>query len=279
MNSAENNSSNSVENNSSEINAVDTNSADMNSKENKPRKKLTMKNVLSAVTTVLLVIVLLLAGALVGVRIFGIAPYTVLSGSMEPTYHVGSLIYVKKVDVADLKVGDPITYVIEGGTVVTHRIVEFVPEYGEDGSTGYRVKGDANKTADGTPVHANNILGKPIFTIPYLGYAAYYIQNPPGSYLAIGACVIIVLLTFLPDLLDKLMGETPVAAEEGSGAEGMDELKEDIKELRERIAKERAKLGLSDESPPGGEDALSVDESPPNSGEDALSVDESPPGG
>ena len=180
-----------------------------------------MKKVFSAVTTALLVLVILVALALVGVRVFGIAPYTVLSGSMEPTYHVGSLIYVKNVDPNELMVGDPITYVIEGGTVVTHRITEILPDYGDDGAPGFKTKGDANNTEDGTPVHSKNIIGKPIFTIPLLGYVAYVIQNPPGSYLAIGLCVVIALLTFMPDLLDKLFDESGAA--KGDGAVATDE--------------------------------------------------------
>ena len=177
-----------------------------------------MKRVISVATTTMLVIVLLLAAALVGVRIFGIAPYTVLSGSMEPVYHVGSLIYVKPVDPATLKVGDPITYVMENGTVVTHRIIGIVPDYGDDGSPGFKTKGDANNIEDGGAVHYKNVLGKPIFTIPYLGYLAYAIQTPPGSYLAIGLCIVVVLMTFLPDLLDKLEEEEAAKkAEEKDG--------------------------------------------------------------
>ena len=163
-----------------------------------------MKKIINTITSVFLVMVILLALALVGVRLFGVNPYTVLSGSMEPTYHVGSLIYVKPVDPATLKVGEPITYVIEGGTVVTHRIVEIVENPNGDGSLAFKTKGDANNTADGTPVHSKNIIGKPIFTIPVLGYVAYAIQNPPGSFLAVGLCAIILLLTFLPDLFDKI---------------------------------------------------------------------------
>ena len=64
-----------------------------------------MKRAVNIITSTLLVLVLLLAAALVGVRLFGIAPYTVLSGSMEPTYPVGSLIYVKPIDTNDLQVG------------------------------------------------------------------------------------------------------------------------------------------------------------------------------
>ena len=39
-----------------------------------------------------------------------------------------------------------------------------------------------------------------MFTIPYLGYVADYIQHPPGMYVAISAGAILLLLVFLPDL-------------------------------------------------------------------------------
>ena len=169
-----------------------------------------LKKFFSILTTSLLVIVLLLAVALVGVRLFGITPYTVLSGSMEPTYHVGSLIYVKKADPKDLKVGDPLTYVIEGGTVVTHRIVDIIENEEDPSDIRFKTKGDNNNTEDGTPVNAKNVLGKPVFTIPLLGYLAHFIQTPPTSYLSIGICVVIVLLTFLPDLIDKLDEPAPL---------------------------------------------------------------------
>lgn len=54
------------------------------------------KKLLQIISTILVALVVLLAVALVGVRLAGIRTFTVLSGSMEPTYHVGSLIYVKK---------------------------------------------------------------------------------------------------------------------------------------------------------------------------------------
>ena len=40
-----------------------------------------------------------------------------------------------------------------------------------------------------------------MFTIPYLGYVANYIQSPPGTYVAISAGAVLLLLVFLPDLL------------------------------------------------------------------------------
>ncbi len=83
-----------------------------------------MKKIYKAVTTILLVALIALVAALFLPRVFGLQPLAVLSGSMEPTYHVGSLIYVQDVDPADIEVGDPMTYTIGEGTMVTHRVVE-----------------------------------------------------------------------------------------------------------------------------------------------------------
>lgn len=151
-------------------------------------------------TSVLVTIVLLLAILLVGVRVVGLQPLTVLSGSMEPTYHVGSLIYVKEVDYKELKAGDVITFMLDEDTLATHRIVEVVPDENDPDVLRYRTKGDANETEDGGLVHYKNVVGSPVFTIPQLGYLANYIQNPPGTYLAISAGAFLLVLVFLPDL-------------------------------------------------------------------------------
>ena len=84
----------------------------------------TVKKTWNIITTVLVAAVVLLAVLLVGVRLAGLQVYTILSGSMEPTYPVGSLIYVKKIDPADLQIGDPATFVLNEDLVVaTHRVV------------------------------------------------------------------------------------------------------------------------------------------------------------
>ena len=175
-----------------------------------------IKKLCSVLSTVLVIVAVLLAVALVGVRVVGYTPYTILSGSMEPTYHVGSLIYVKKVDTSTLEVGDPITFALSEDTIATHRIVEVVPDEEDASVIRFRTKGDANETVDGALVHYKNVLGKPVFTIPYLGYVADYIQHPPGMYTAIAAGVILLLLVFVPDMFDdekKKKKDEPAAEE------------------------------------------------------------------
>ncbi len=163
--------------------------------------KTTIKKIGNVVTTVLVVAVVLLAIALAGVRLFGLQVYTVLSGSMEPAYHVGALLYDKKVDPAQLRPGDVITFMLDEETIVTHRIVEVVPDEEDPSVIRFRTKGDANAAEDGSLVHYKNVLGTPVFTIPKLGYFANFVQQPPGLYVAIAFGAVLVLLAFLPDLL------------------------------------------------------------------------------
>lgn len=154
----------------------------------------------NALTTIIVALAIVLAILLVGVRLIGLQPLQVLSGSMEPTYHVGSLIYVRSVDYTDLKVGDVITFMLDEDALATHRIVEVVPDEEDSSVLRYRTKGDNNDAEDGGLVHYKNVVGTPVFSIPWLGYFANYIQNPPGTYIAISAGAILLLLVFIPDL-------------------------------------------------------------------------------
>lgn len=162
-----------------------------------------LKKIINIISTVGVALVVLCAILLVGVRIFGFQPFAVLSGSMEPAYHVGDLIYVKSVDYRELAQGDVITFLLSEDTVATHRIVEVVPDEEDASVLRYCTKGDANDTEDGSLVHYKNVIGTPKFSLPYLGYVASYISSSPGMYVAIGACAMLILLVFLPDLFGK----------------------------------------------------------------------------
>ena len=161
----------------------------------------TVKKIWNTITSLLVILVVIGAMLLGGVRILGYQVFTVLSGSMEPVYHTGSLIYVKDVDYRDLGEGDVITFMLNEDTVATHRIVGVVPDEEDPSVVRYRTKGDANDAEDGSLVHYKNVIGSPVFTIPYLGYVANYIQNPPGTYIAISGGAVLMILVFLPDLL------------------------------------------------------------------------------
>lgn len=169
----------------------------------------TLLKIWNGITTILVVLVVVLALLLAGPRILGMDVFTVLSGSMEPTYHTGSLIYVKDVDPFELETGDVITFMLDEDTVATHRVVEVVPDEEDASTVRFRTKGDANNAEDGSLVHYKNVLGSPVFTIPKLGYFANFIQNPPGMYLAISAGAVLLMMVFLPDLFTSDDSEEP----------------------------------------------------------------------
>ena len=73
----------------------------------------------------------------------------------------------------------------------------------EDGELNFRTKGDSNKSADGGLVNFRNVIGRPVFSIPYLGYLAYYLQRPPGIYLFITLVGLTLLLSFLQSLIEE----------------------------------------------------------------------------
>ena len=153
-------------------------------------------NILSGIlVTVVVIVALLLAGA----RLVGLQVYHVLSGSMEPTYSPGDLLYVKKTEPADVQVGDPITFVLNDDLVVaTHRVVAIDKE-----SQTFTTKGDARTEPDASPVHFKNLVGVPVFSVPLLGYLSNFIQTSPGMYITIAVMLLLAVMVFLPDLLKK----------------------------------------------------------------------------
>lgn len=175
-----------------------------------------VKTAINIVTWVLIGAVLVVAILLAGVRLLGYEVYTVVSGSMEPDIHVGSLVYVKDIQPQAVKVGDDITFVTEGDDVVTHRVIGVDVD---EGIYRFYTKGTNNETSDANPVHQNNLVGKVHFTVPLLGYLAEFIKNPPGTYIAIAFGVLLLLLVFLPDILFP----------EGKGDKGKQDGKEEEK--------------------------------------------------
>jgi signal peptidase len=134
--------------------------------------------------------------------VFGYQPLSVLSGSMEPAYHVGSIVFIKKVPASEIKVGDPITFRISGqDTYATHRVVRIDTEKKQ-----FITKGDANNDEDG-PVNFENLVGRASgFGIPMLGYVSVGIKSPKGILAATGTIVLIILLAFIPELFAKEKG-------------------------------------------------------------------------
>lgn len=158
-----------------------------------PQPKVKLK-IINNIFTILVVVLVFL---LYGFQLFNLKPYSVLSGSMESVYPTGSLIYVKKVDPAKLKEQDIITFKIKGGVITTHRIIELVSDKDDPDTIKFRTKGDENEIADGGLVSFDEVIGKPAFCIPLLGYLATFISQPVGRIVAIVAVISLLLIEII----------------------------------------------------------------------------------
>lgn len=115
--------------------------------------------------------------------ILGYRLYTVDSGSMSPTLKLGALTIVKEKEANEITKGDMITYRGSGDSVVTHRVMDI-----ENGGTSFITKGDANETEDPMPLDSNKLIGKVVFSIPYIGFLLRLLKTK------IGLIIIIVLM-------------------------------------------------------------------------------------
>ena len=106
---------------------------------------------------------------------------TVLSGSMEPAIKTGAVVVVKPV--ADYKVGDIVTFNNRDGNIpVTHRIIGTADE---NGRSLFVTKGDANEEEDSRKVAVADIIGKLLFSVPFMGYVLEFLRQPAGFILVI----------------------------------------------------------------------------------------------
>ena len=108
----------------------------------------------STLGTIILVALILGVLPLALPRLLGYEVYTVVSESMEPALPVGSLVYAKSEDPADLLPGD-IAVFFRNGSEVTHRVVENRVQERE-----LITKGDANEQEDIMPVPYGDVIGR-----------------------------------------------------------------------------------------------------------------------
>ena len=106
------------------------------------------------------------------VGIFPIYPIAVASASMVPEFYVGDVAIIQKCNANDVVVGNVIQYQQEGYTVI-HRVIE---KRQNNGEVTFITKGDNNKQPDADPVREDQLIGKAIFKIKYLGYPAIWLH-------------------------------------------------------------------------------------------------------
>lgn len=125
-------------------------------------------------------------------QIFGHQVYIVYGGSMSPTFEAGSVVIVQPVDPADIKVGDIITFGEEGSVYTTHRVTQV---HDSGSNLSFTTRGDANEVEDPGVVAADEVRGRVVAAVPYLGYMLDFVRSKNGLLflIIIPGLVIIVL--------------------------------------------------------------------------------------
>lgn len=118
--------------------------------------------------------------------------YLISTESMEPEIKKGDAIIIKKVDEEQLKVNDIITFKIDE-EIITHRIVQ-INDNGTEKT--YVTKGDNNNVEDHEILTFDDIEGKQVMKIPYLGKVISGLKN--------GIVIILVVLISLIIYLNRI---------------------------------------------------------------------------
>lgn len=107
------------------------------------------------------------------IGIFPIKPVAIATGSMEKELYVGDVAIIKKCKANDIEEGDIIEYQMDVYTVI-HRVTKKTQK---NGRFTFITKGDSNDNEDLQPVTQEQIIGKVIFKVRYIGYPAVWIHN------------------------------------------------------------------------------------------------------
>jgi len=137
---------------------------------------------------------------------FGVGPqflpykvYTVLSGSMEPTLHVGSVVVLRPAPADQIRTGDIITFQRPDrrGTYITHRVVNITrTAFGP----AFVTKGDANGVSDSWTIPVSGTGLKYWFDIPLLGFFFAILESPIGRICFILAPALILAAVTINEL-------------------------------------------------------------------------------
>ena len=126
---------------------------------------------ISALVTILLILAVMLCIYVVFqllsngyANIGGFMMFRVVTGSMEPTISIGTLLVTQEVDISTIRLNDIVCFHTYDsqiyGSVVTHRVVNILEDAG---GLLLETKGDANVVADSYYVSADNFIGKVVW--------------------------------------------------------------------------------------------------------------------
>ena len=138
------------------------------------------------IVAIIAALILLMSGMFL---VIGYEPAIVMSGSMEPVFHTGSILLVDKNQKDDVGIGDAIAFTT-GGKYIAHRIVKICDR-------GYITRGDANDSCDPWIVAYEDVKGKVVMSIPNIGYVCKALAGTAGLIITASVIIVVGLSTLL----------------------------------------------------------------------------------
>ena len=157
----------------------------------KKRRKHASHRILRFFAVLVILVSVAVPAGLIVPQMFGIVPYTVISGSMEPAIPTGSIVYVKKTQLHTIESGEVITFYMNTNAAVptTHRVVENHTDTQE-----FITKGDANEKTDIVTIPYAQVEGKVILSVPMMGYLVGLLNTRGGFLIWTGIFLAGILL-------------------------------------------------------------------------------------
>ncbi len=143
------------------------------------------------VTTVAMLAAFVTVASLAAIQLGHQQLFTVISGSMTPTFVAGDTVLVKNVDADELKPGMIVTFHAPGDPdhLTTHRVLSLRPM-----PTGLFVqtKGDANEDPDPNFTHSADVVGQVGTIVPVVGRWLMFYQSPVGRIVVLGTPLLLL---------------------------------------------------------------------------------------
>ena len=146
-------------------------------------------NIIYNVVAITIVLVFIFT---MGIMVSGTKVFAVATPSMETEIPEGSLVFVHKSD--EYKEGDVITAKLLGNNdnTFTHRIISVDADQGL-----VYTKGDNNLAPDRLPTSTSDIIGKVVFSVPYLGLLALNFNSTTVVLVLAAVLVVLMLIRFI----------------------------------------------------------------------------------
>jgi len=168
-----------------------------------------------------LIVLAIILGAVVGFW-FGLKTYfrtenpllAVASDSMVPTLKTGDLIVVQggfnvSDIVAEYDTGDIIVFYspYSPSELIVHRAVE---KHSSNGELFLKTRGDNNPSTDSWEVFDSHLVGKVVFSVPYIGHIPLFVRTPTGMTIIVILIVILIIAEIAFPLVKKKEPEQPI---------------------------------------------------------------------